>query len=71
MDLTLARELYRTEKSAVRSQSIQYALTVITAKVCFEGREEAVSLRVADRDGSLSIDLGDPAWQAVEVMSYG
>jgi hypothetical protein len=67
----LSREFYEAEKTAARAQSLQDALGVINAKACFDGREEAVFLRVAEREGSLWIDLGNRAWQAVEVMSYG
>jgi hypothetical protein len=67
----LSREFYKAERTAVRAQSLQDALGVINAKACFDGREEAVFLRVAEHEGSLWIDLGNRAWQAVEVTSYG
>jgi hypothetical protein len=67
----LSREFYKAEKTAPRAQSLQEALGVITAKACFDGREDAVFLRVAERDGSLWIDLGNRSWQAVEVTIYG
>jgi hypothetical protein len=67
----LAREFYQAEKTAPRAQSIQDALGVITAKACFDGREETVFQRVAEHDGSLWIDLGNRAWQAVQITEYG
>lgn len=67
----LAREFYQAEKTAPRAQSIQDAFSVITAEACFDGREETVFQRVAEQDGSLWIDLGNRAWQAVQVTIYG
>ena len=67
----LSREFYKAEKSAPRAQSLQDALGVISAKACFDGREDTVSLRVAEREGSIWIDLGNRAWQAVQVTIYG
>jgi hypothetical protein len=67
----LAREYYQAERTAPRAQSLQDALGVITAKACFDGREDTVFLRVAEREGSIWIDLGNRAWQAVEVTIYG
>jgi hypothetical protein len=67
----LSREFYKAEKTAPRAQSLQEALGVIAAKACFDGREDSAFLRVGERQGSLWIDLGNRAWQAVEVTSYG
>jgi hypothetical protein len=67
----LFREFYQAERTAPRAQSVQDAISVITAKASFEGLEEGVFLRVAEREGSLWIDLGDQSWQAVEVNRYG
>lgn len=67
----LAREFYCAEKTAARAQSIQDALGVINGKACFDGHEEAVFQRVAERDGSLWLDLGNRAWQAVQITIYG
>jgi hypothetical protein len=67
----LSREFYKTERTAARAQSLQEALGVITAKACFDGREEEVFLRVAEHDDSLWIDLGDRSWQAVEITRHG
>lgn len=67
----VAREFYQTEKTAARAQSIQDALGVINGKACFDGPEEPVFQRVAERDGSLWLDLGNRAWQAVQITIYG
>jgi hypothetical protein len=67
----LSREFYASEKTAPHAQAFQEALGVIAAKACFDGREDLVFLRVAEREGSIWIDLGDRAWQAVEVTAYG
>jgi hypothetical protein len=67
----LSSEFYKAEKTAPRAQSIQEALDVIAAKAYFDGCEDQVFLRVAERQGSLWIDLGDRAWRAVEVTAYG
>jgi hypothetical protein len=67
----LCHELYRAEKIAPRMQSLGEALGVIAAKACFDGRADSAFLRVAEREGSLWIDLGNRAWQAVEITPYG
>jgi hypothetical protein len=43
----------------------------VTAHAEFAGKEEYVSLRVAEYSGNLYIDLGNPNWEVVEVTPQG
>jgi hypothetical protein len=67
----LAREFYLAERAAPNAQAVQAALNVIAARACFDGREETVFVRVAERDGGLWLDLANAKWQAVEVTGCG
>jgi hypothetical protein len=55
----LAREFYLAERAAPNAQAVQAALNVIAARACFDGREETVFVRVAERDGGLWLDLAN------------
>ena len=58
--------------SAPNNEALQSALGTIEAKACFKGPERKVYRRVATgENGSLYLDLCDPAWRAIEVDAKG
>lgn len=67
----LARRYYEEAGKPPGAQATQDALGVIEAKALFDGPETAVHVRVAEHDGRTYVDLGDPAWRAVEVDATG
>ena len=46
-------------------------LKEFSGNALFEGSEVPVSLRVAEHDGKIYVDLCDPAWRLIEVSSTG
>jgi len=67
----LAHRFYQVEKSAPNNWALQDALTVISAKAKYDGHELPVFTRVAESNGNIYLDLGDPDWRAVEVTPSG
>jgi hypothetical protein len=67
----LARRFHEAGKGAAGAQVIQDALNVLEAKAMFDGPELPIFARVAAHDGAIYLDLGDAAWQAVEIRSGG
>jgi DNA polymerase I-like protein with 3'-5' exonuclease and polymerase domains len=67
----LRRLFFETHKKAPSDQALKEALGVIDARAQFDGREEAVHVRVAGRDDAVYLDLGDPAWRTVEITPQG
>ena len=67
----LVRRFYEATDGAPSSEALQSALNVIEAKAQFDAPERAVYVRVGSLDGRLYLDLGDKAWQAVEIDATG
>ena len=56
---------------APNNEALQSARDTIEAKARFKGQERKVYRRVATVNGSLYLDLCDPAWRAIEVDAKG
>ena len=67
----LKRCFYAEECRPPSAQALQDALGVLDARATYDGPEEAVYVRSAERDDRIYIDLGDPTWRAVEVDADG
>ena len=67
----LARQYFEREGAIPRAGAIQDALTTLDGLARFDGPELVVYLRHAHVDGALYVDLGDPAWRAIEVTAAG
>lgn len=67
----LARQYWEMEGAIPRAGAIQDALTALEGLARFDGPEIVVHLRHAHVDGALYVDLGDPAWRAIEVTATG
>jgi hypothetical protein len=67
----LAHSFYQAEKSVPNGWALDDALTEINAKAKYVGHELQVSTRVAESEGNIYLDLGDPDWRAVEVTPSG
>lgn len=52
-------------------QSIKDATATLEAHARYAGGEHAVYTRLATREGAAYLDLGDPAWRAVEITTSG
>ncbi len=67
----LTRRFFEATGSAPNSEALQSALNVIGAKAHFDGPEREVHIRIGGLEDKLYLDLGDDAWQAVEIDSDG
>jgi len=62
---------YTADRRPPRAESLREALDVLEARARYEGAEHPVWLRVAELEGAIYVDLGDPTWRAVEVTAAG
>ena len=63
---------YKKELKPPAAEAFQSVLGTLEAQATFDAPEEQVYVRVAPGpDGSIYIDLGNPAWNAVKVTSGG
>ena len=69
--LWLRRKFYQTEGKPPQSEALQSVLGVLEARAQFDGHEHEVFIRVAEHQGNIYIDLGNPAWEAVEITPHG
>src|SRR5262249_26089478 len=53
------------------SQAIQDALGVLEGKALYDGPEYPVFTRLAEHNDAIYLDLGNAAWQTVEITSSG
>jgi hypothetical protein len=67
----VTHQYWLRNRRAVSSQARQDAIAVLEAHALFEGPELRVALRVAEANGRLYLDLGDPEWRAVEITATG
>ena len=67
----LTRRFYNRYKKTPGRQATQDALEVLSAQAQFEGPEEAIHIRVAEKDGTLYIDLANQEWEVVRVTAEG
>jgi hypothetical protein len=67
----LARLFYEEYDKTPGSQALQDALGVLEGKALYDGPEYPVYTRLAEDNGAIYLDLGNAAWQAVEITSNG
>lgn len=67
----LRRQFYKATSGAPNSEALNGALGVLEAKAHFDGPEREVFVRVAEDAGRIYLDLGNDAWQAVEIDANG
>jgi hypothetical protein len=67
----LERRVYRATGRMPSAHAIRAALGVLTGEALFGGLERPVFTRVAAHGDAIYLDLGDPAWRAVEITRRG
>ena len=67
----LTRLFYVDCGKAPNSNALQAAIATLSGTARFDGDEHEVHVRVGGRLGHIYLDLGDPAWRAVEVTPAG
>ena len=53
------------------AQAVQDALGVLEARARFEGEQRPVSVRIAERNAKVYLDLGDALWRVIEIDAHG
>jgi putative DNA primase/helicase len=67
----LARGYYEVDKSIPKSQALTDLIDTLKARARYEGVEQEVFIRVAEKDESIFLDLGNDKWGVVEITSEG
>lgn len=67
----LAESYFNMYGRAAGSQAVQDALGVLEGRALFAGSERDVHVRIAALGDAIYLDLGDPAWRAVEITAGG
>jgi len=67
----LLHKFYKATKKGPSCQAVADAIGVLEAKARFGGEEGKTSVRIAESNGSIFVDLCNKNWQAVEITSSG
>jgi hypothetical protein len=67
----LSSSFFKSEGRSHSGAALDEAVGALTARARFDGDEHPVHIRVAGHGGAVYIDLGCPAWRAVEVTGRG
>jgi len=67
----LVHEYFKEHGHGPNSNSLKNALTLLTARATQAGQEQQAHLRIAEHDGDIYIDLGDPDWHVIRVSRDG
>jgi hypothetical protein len=67
----LRRCYYQATGSAAGAAPIRSALDLLEARAQFDAPERTVSIRVAEHDGRIYLDLADEHWRAVQIGADG
>lgn len=67
----LRQKYWATRQKAPTEKSMSDAIATIAARAQFDGAKIETSLRVAEHDGHVYIDLCNESWEAVEVTPTG
>jgi hypothetical protein len=67
----LQHRYYRAYEAAAKPDQLDAAISTLTARAKYDGKECATFQRVAPLGGGIVIDMGDPLWRAVVVTKDG
>jgi hypothetical protein len=67
----LGHRFYKQEKKPAGGQAFADALSLIAARATFQGEKKEVFTRIASLDDRVFIDMGNDAWEVVEVTAAG
>lgn len=67
----LSYQYWSIERAVPSSQSVHDVISGLGGKASFESETKAVSLRVAENNGNLYLDMANDRWQAVEITKDG
>lgn len=67
----IARMFYVATGTVPGGAALTDALNTLGGKAAFEGEARQVHIRIAELDGEIWVDLGDPSWRAARVTAQG
>ena len=67
----LRQQYYERTWDAPSPAALNAALNVLEAQAQFDGPQRKVSVRLAERDGRIYLDLADEFWRCVEISANG
>jgi hypothetical protein len=67
----LRQQYYERTWDAPSPAALNAALNVLEAQAQFDGPQRKVSLRIAERDGLIYLDLADAFWRCIEIGPNG
>jgi hypothetical protein len=67
----LRQQFFRQTGATANAQAVEDALCTLESMAQFQGEEHVVHVRVAEREGSLYLDLADPLWRCVQITASG
>src|SRR5262249_9367890 len=67
----LRQQYYERTWDAPSPTALNAALNVLEAQAQFDGPQRTVSVRLAERDGLIYLDLADEFWRCVEIGANG
>ena len=67
----LTYRFYKRQNSTPGREALQSFVDFLSARATYEGPEREVSIRFAHKDGRAYLDLGNAAWQVVEIDATG
>ena len=67
----LLRRFYEIEGKAPGAQALQDAIGVLESQAYYDGPEEVIHTRLAEKDGDIYVDLANDEWEVVEVTAQG
>jgi hypothetical protein len=65
----LRQQYYERTWDAPSPGALNAALNVIEAQAQFDGPERKISVRLAEHDGLIYLDLADEFWRCVEIVA--
>jgi hypothetical protein len=69
--LWLRREFQRATGKIPSAQATQDAVQTLMGRALFDGPEHPVFIRLAEHDGAIYLDRGDPDWMAIRIGPTG
>lgn len=67
----LGHRFYKQERKPAGGQAFADAIGLISARATFQGKKKEVYTRIASLDDRVFIDMGNDAWEVIEVTGAG
>lgn len=67
----LRNQWFRKAAAAPATQALTEAVNLLEARACCDGPETEVFTRIAGHEGRVYLDLGNRAWEVIEITAHG